>query len=132
MIEIALKEFDQRQEFGQLEHKIEQDQERFSDLEFEKQQGKNDNDILEFVTSIFQNEVNPSHKYIAIVQADGDNIGSMIAKIGSVVQDIQKFSQKLLEYSQKATEIVIRYGGSQFIWAGMICFYCANYLSCRQ
>ena len=125
LIEIALKEHDQRQEFEQLEHKIEQDQERFSDLEVEKQQGKNDNDILEFVTSIFQNEVNPSHKYIVIVQADGDNIGSMIAKIGSVVQDIQKFSQKLLEYSQKATEIVIRYGGSPIYMGGDDLFFIA-------
>jgi len=59
-----------------------------------------------------------AHKYIAIVQADGDNVGNLIKELGN--QDLNKlegFSQKLSEFAAEAVGQIAAYGGMP-IYAG--------------
>ncbi|RYC70034.1 type III-B CRISPR-associated protein Cas10/Cmr2 [Spirosoma sordidisoli] len=57
----------------------------------------------------------PAHKYIAVVQADGDNVGKVIAKLKP--DDYQKFSKSLSDFAINAAEEIARYGGMN-IYAG--------------
>ncbi len=54
------------------------------------------------------------HKYIAIVQADGDSVGGLIKKIyeGGKSSKIEEFSKSLLAFSVKATQAILAYNGS--------------------
>ncbi len=53
------------------------------------------------------------HKYIAIVQADGDNVGKIIKEL----TEFDEFSNKLLEFAKSSNKIIKDYGGS-VIYAG--------------
>jgi len=57
------------------------------------------------------------HKYVAIVQADGDNVGKILKQIGNDPDEMKKFSGKLTEFSAKAVLMVYEYGGSP-VYAG--------------
>ncbi len=63
----------------------------------------------------------PIHKYIAIVQADGDNIGHLIKTLsetsGNFKNDIQAFSEKLYDFSLGALKIINEWKGTP-IYAG--------------
>lgn len=52
------------------------------------------------------------HKYIAIVQADGDRLGETLKKIGGDKDEIIRFSKKLMEFAGLAARIVAEYGGT--------------------
>lgn len=56
-----------------------------------------------------------SQKYYAIIQADGDRVGTLLKNL--VEEEITDFSSKLFEYSNDLTDILSRYGGS-LIYAG--------------
>lgn len=51
--------------------------------------------------------INNYHKYLAIVQADGDNISKVIESI----KDYNNFSEKLFKYSKEAVKLIKNYGG---------------------
>lgn len=50
------------------------------------------------------------HKYIAIINADGDNMSRTIEKLLNEGRSIQELSKKLLSFGQEAVRIVERYG----------------------
>lgn len=56
-------------------------------------------------------KVRPYHKYIAVVQADGDNIGKTIQQIGKDKETVQKFSAALFEFALAANDCIKSYGG---------------------
>lgn len=56
-------------------------------------------------------KLRPYHKYIAVVQADGDNIGLTIGKIGKDAAMVRKFSSALFAFGMAAAEIIKQYGG---------------------
>ncbi len=56
------------------------------------------------------------HKYIAIVQADGDNMGKVVEQLKSQ-EDFNEFSKKLFEFCKKSHQTIKKYGG-QTIFAG--------------
>ncbi len=59
-----------------------------------------------------------SHKYIAIVQSDGDNVGKLIGKIYNTNPELIKdFSKALSKYSLDAVKEINKYGG-EAIYAG--------------
>ncbi|PID93468.1 MAG: type III-B CRISPR-associated protein Cas10/Cmr2 [Bacteroidetes bacterium] len=64
----------------------------------------------------------PIHKYIAVVQADGDNIGSLITKLGEkskdFKRDIRSFSEKLYHFSLQALEIINKWKGTPIYVGG--------------
>ncbi|MCW1735724.1 type III-B CRISPR-associated protein Cas10/Cmr2 [Anaerorudis cellulosivorans] len=53
----------------------------------------------------------PYHEYVAVVEADGDNIGETIRVIGEDTDQIQSFSEALFNFSKEATRKISDYGG---------------------
>ena len=97
---------------------------KFQSLKDEKNNQK-DNDIGDFAEELFGDELRQSHRYFAIVLADGDHIGKMVAKVGTRVDTVQEFSKKLLLFSKNATEMVVKYGGSPVYMGGDDLFFFA-------
>jgi len=67
----------------------------------------------------------PKHeKYIAILSADGDNMGKVVTAISEDANQVSSFSKKLAEYSQKAAGLIISYGGTIIYIGGddILCF----------
>jgi CRISPR-associated protein Cmr2 len=58
----------------------------------------------------------PYHKYYAIVHADGDNMGKVIAGLKKK-EDFQHFSKKLFEYCEASHKTISAFGG-ETIFAG--------------
>lgn len=58
----------------------------------------------------------PCYKYVAIVQADGDNVGKVVATLNSLT-DYQDFSAKLFKFSKEAIELIDQAGGLN-VYAG--------------
>ena len=58
------------------------------------------------------------HKYIAVVQADGDNIGATIGKIGNEPDRIKQFSKALGKFAIEATKAIKYYGGKSVYVGG--------------
>lgn len=69
-----------------------------------------DNELLKKEFKIY-------HKYIAIVQADGDNIGNTIKKYGDQTGALQSFSRDLTAFARKAVLLIRDYGGAP-VYAG--------------
>ena len=83
---------------------------------------KGEQDILkylieEYAESDTGNTFKTAHKYIAIVQADGDNVGNLIETLGNNAEELEKFSKKLSEFAAEAVEKIADYGGMP-IYAG--------------
>lgn len=57
------------------------------------------------------------HKYIAIVHADGDNLGETIRKIGTKAEDVKKLSKALFSFASEAVGVIGSYGGTN-VYAG--------------
>lgn len=81
---------------------------------------KKDEDDAEVVRFLENNKesIHQHHKYIAIVQADGDNVGQIINRIGNDVSAIKAFSKKLMKFSKDASGIVDEYGGAAVYMGG--------------
>jgi len=56
-------------------------------------------------------QIKAYHKYIAVVQADGDSIGATIGHIGNDKAMIQEFSKALSDFAIEATKAIKRFGG---------------------
>ena len=52
------------------------------------------------------------HKYIAIVQADGDRIGDALKQIGNDEDKLKNFSEKLTQFAHNAAGKIAKYGGT--------------------
>ena len=57
------------------------------------------------------------HKYIAIVHADGDNLGETIREIGHNAVSVGILSEALFSFASKATDEIRNYGGTN-VYAG--------------
>lgn len=90
-----------------LQNQEESDQKAFQDaLRAATKKGLEDKD------KIFKPiEFRPYHKYIAVVQADGDNIGKTIAKIGDRAETVRDFSAALFDFAIAAQNEIKKYGG---------------------
>lgn len=61
---------------------------------------------------VYWNKLNISDKYIAIIEADGDNFGKIIKNIyESNPKAINEFSKAIGEFSVSATKIIYKWGG---------------------
>lgn len=58
------------------------------------------------------------HKYVAIVHADGDNVGQIIKAIGARQERIRSFSKQMLDFSRQAARLVDEYGGAPVYFGG--------------
>lgn len=68
-------------------------------------------------SDIFKNEFYNYHKYIAIVHADGDNLGETISKIGTNADQVKKLSKALFSFAYRSVGIISKYGGTN-VYAG--------------
>lgn len=66
-------------------------------------------DPLHYLELCFPEEIKTYHKYIAIVQADGDAIGKCIKSLDDEMYGV--FSKALLSFSLQAGDMVREYGG---------------------
>jgi len=81
-----------------------------------------DEDETSFIQALksneqIKNEFKIYHKYIAVVQADGDNIGKTIENKGNDIEALKNFSKKLTSFAQKAALSIQKYGGTP-VYAG--------------
>lgn len=84
--------------------------------------GDKDEDETSFIQALksheqLKEEFKFYHKYIAIVQADGDNIGKTIKKYGNDLNAIRTFSWDLTAFAYKAAHLIREYGGTP-VYAG--------------
>jgi len=75
-----------------------------------------DEDIfIQLIKENFSNEFKTPHKYICIVHADGDNIGTIINTLPG--EQIKELSQRLIDFGGQASEKIKLFGGLP-IYAG--------------
>ncbi len=80
--------------------------------------GDQDEFIKELSASnFFKDAFRNCHKYIAIVHADGDNLGETIRKIGDKAEEVKKLSKTLFSFASKAVGEIDNYGGTN-VYAG--------------
>ena len=64
-----------------------------------------------------QKELRSYHKYVCIVQADGDNMGAAVTNSKLPEGEVKKISTKLLKFGQNAAKAIYDFGGMP-IYAG--------------
>jgi CRISPR-associated protein Cmr2 len=62
-------------------------------------------------TSFSPLKFRPYHKYVAVVESDGDNMGKTIEAIGKDPEAVKQFSEALYHFITVATEKIQAYGG---------------------
>jgi CRISPR-associated protein Cmr2 len=68
--------------------------------------------ILKKIKTVFHPDYQTSHKYIAIVKADGDNVGKLLKRIAQQEEkELTKFSENIFDFSRTASELIHQYGG---------------------
>ena len=65
----------------------------------------------------FRDAFHNYHKYVAIVHADGDNLGDTIRKIGDKAEEVKRLSRALFSFASKAVDNISLYGGTN-VYAG--------------
>lgn len=75
-----------------------------------------DDNLFESISQIVGEKLRPYHKYIAIVNADGDSLNAKISRF-TQPSDYENFSKKLFEFATEANELIKGYGG-QTVFAG--------------
>jgi len=59
---------------------------------------------------VFKDHLRIHHRYVAVIQADGDGIGKIIEKIGTIPEALNQFSKALFRFARQASEIISNYG----------------------
>ncbi|MFH1118199.1 MAG: type III-B CRISPR-associated protein Cas10/Cmr2 [Bacteroidota bacterium] len=88
-----------------------------------------DNSILDLLKKDNNSRYRTAHKYICIVNADGDNMGQCLGKIGNEWKKLEKFSKNLTDFSRKSADIIHEYGGHPIYIGGDDLFFLAPVLS---
>ncbi|MBK9257711.1 MAG: hypothetical protein IPM42_19815 [Saprospiraceae bacterium] len=60
----------------------------------------------------------PHHKYLAVIYADGDSIGTLLKEANEKNLEIKEFSKALFEFGIKAEQTIAHYGGSGIYLGG--------------
>lgn len=85
----------------------------FIDKKFDDDDDLQDEFIIELRTSKdFTISFKKYHQYIAVIFADGDNIGATLKEIGSDDEKLKIFSEKLLRVDEKVVNLIMVYGGA--------------------
>ena len=92
---------------------------KFDNNKTKKKELEDQDEFINQISSsdIFKNEFYNYHKYIAIVHADGDNLGETISKIGTSADQVKKLSKALFDFAKKSVEVISKYGGTN-VYAG--------------
>jgi CRISPR-associated protein Cmr2 len=70
-------------------------------------------EILNDIRKIFREDFQTAHKYVAIITADGDNVGKLISHIAETKDDelLKSVSKNIADFAKEAAQIIHRYGG---------------------
>lgn len=80
-----------------------------------------ESDAEEIYTALkkdFDKKLKPYHKYIAVVQADGDGFGKYLGSLEGNIDELQKFSDNIFSFSNDAREYIESKGGAVIIAGG--------------
>jgi len=109
LLEIAVREFRQKSWYqATVENQFSEEVSLYRG-----QKNKKDELQLEILSSLKQkagDDFLQRHKYIAIVQADGDGVGSLIAQLGNEAGVLQQFSRELMAFAKSAANTVADFG----------------------
>ncbi|MBD3374424.1 type III-B CRISPR-associated protein Cas10/Cmr2 [candidate division KSB1 bacterium] len=97
----------------------------------ENTQDTDDTDIYKQLEEQNRETIKQYHKYIAIVQADGDHLGETIKALKSD-KDFGKLSKALLKFSQDAHNSIKNYGGTTIYAGGDDLLFFAPVVSGKQ
>lgn len=88
-----------------------------------------DASILNLLKERFESRFKTAHKYICVVNADGDSMGQCLGKIGNNWDSLDKFSKNLSAFARKSSGIIHEYGGHPVYIGGDDLFFLAPVLS---
>lgn len=88
-----------------------------------------DTEIIQTLKKSFKTEFKTAHKYICIVNADGDSMGQCLGEIGNDWAKLDKFSRNLTNFSRMSSDIISKYGGHSVYIGGDDLFFLAPVLS---
>lgn len=71
--------------------------------------------FLERIKSTFKSQYKSYHKYVCIVQADGDSMGNVVTRLAD--GEINKLSKELVTFGKSACDCISQFGGRP-IYAG--------------
>jgi len=77
----------------------------------------NDKEEIKAYNQLPKEKLKSFHKYICIVQADGDNVGKAVTHTGLTDGQVKKISEALLEFGKSANKTIKEFGGFP-IYAG--------------
>jgi len=77
--------------------------------------GRFDEEESVYEAAPYKKLIRSYHKYVAIVHADGDNMGKVVESLKN--KDFQAFSKALLEFGREATDVIKNFGGTA-VFAG--------------
>jgi len=109
LLEIALHQFNGTGTYDEIVRKISREVQTYRGQE---QDDRLQEQLLLDIKAVEQlrQKFRQRHKYIAIVQADGDGIGKLIASLGGDPVLLQGFSTKLMTFTQKAASTIADFG----------------------
>lgn len=83
--------------------------------EFPKYKDLNEGGFLERIKSTFKTQYKSYHKYVCIVQADGDSMGKVVTQLAD--GEVNNLSKELVTFGKNACDCVTQFGGLP-IYAG--------------
>jgi CRISPR-associated protein Cmr2 len=90
--------------------------------------------ILNKIKVTFPENYQTAHKYVAIVTADGDNMGKLINIIAQKNDDklLEDFSKNISEFARQASKLIYQYGGKPVYIGGDDLVFFAPSISYRS
>lgn len=104
-------------QFWKSARKYEKDVDEFNKQILEEYKIVEEGAFYDFLKKNFKNDLKSYHKYVCIVQADGDNVGKTVSHQGLTDGNVKEISKALLQFGKKAKDAIDKFGGLP-IYAG--------------
>ena len=88
-----------------------------------------DTEIIEKLKKSFSTDFKTAHKYICVVNADGDSMGKCSGEIGNDWDKLDIFSKNMAAFARKSADIIHEYGGYPVYIGGDDLFFLAPVIS---
>lgn len=95
-------------------------------------QEEDDDAFYEALFKVFPNELQPYHRYIAVVNVDGDNFGKHIGAMEADSTRLKDFSKELIRFGREAKDMIEAYGGAPVYIGGDDLLFFAPVVSCYE
>lgn len=88
----------------------------------EEDQNEDEEEMYKYLKKCYPNDFRAYHKYLALVKADGDNIGKTLAAIGEIDDDsfthLRQFDEKLFAFGRESAKKIHEFGGNPVFIGG--------------